>query len=91
MSTTSAYGQSPQIRQLVIVDPSVNDYETLRQGIGADTAVLVLPQSGDALDWLAAQLSGFSGLNAIHVLSHGSAGAVRLGGQGLTVENLGQF
>ncbi len=91
MSTTSVSDQSPQIRQLVIVDPSVNDYETLLQDIGADTAVLVLPISGDVLEWLAAQLSGFSGLDAIHVLSHGSPGVLHLGGKSLTADNLEQF
>ncbi|MCP5127842.1 MAG: autotransporter-associated beta strand repeat-containing protein [Gammaproteobacteria bacterium] len=90
-STAADTPSTSAARQLLIVDPAVNDYQTLLQGLVPDTQVLILPESGDALAWLTEQLGAFSDLDAIHVLSHGGVGALRLGGETITSENLDNY
>lgn len=78
-----------QRREVVIVDPSVADYQTLIDGIDGDVDVIML-QSGTTIDDLAGVLSGYSGLDGIHLISHGGTGAIQLGGQTLTLDNLAE-
>ena len=75
--TTSA---TPQ--QLVFVVDDITDWQTVLTDIPADAQVHLLDAQGDALAQMVAILTGQyapGSIEAIHVVSHGSAGAVRLG------------
>lgn len=72
--------------ELAIVDAAVPDYDRLAELLQADAAgrghtlevVLVAP-GRDGIEAISAALAGRSGLDAVHVVSHGAAGEVRLG------------
>ena len=65
--------------EIVFVLDNLRDWQTLVSGVPANTEVHVLDASGDALKQMVSLLDGRTGLDAIHLLSHGSNGAVQLG------------
>ena len=80
--------------QLVVVDQSLSDYQSLLNQIPAGYAVLSL--QGDTDGWqqianyLALQAAApGQGFSALHVLSHASQGLLQLGSQSLNTGNLG--
>ena len=73
--------------QLFIVDSGIAGYEELVAGIHRSLSgqgnliaeVIVLDANRDGVQQLSEQLKGREGLQAIHILSHGSSGSLRLG------------
>ncbi|MFA5215393.1 DUF4347 domain-containing protein [Sulfuricurvum sp.] len=80
-----------QPQQIAFVLNNVADYQTLVAGIPAGTPVYVLNSNGDVLAQMAAITSGYSNLSAIHLLSHGSDGALNLGALNLDSANLNDY
>ncbi|MHC5351540.1 Ig-like domain-containing protein [Metapseudomonas furukawaii] len=72
-------GTLDQRQELVFVDGSVKDYQQLVAALKPGTEVVVLDGSKDGLQQIADYLDGRSGIDAIHVISHGSEGQVLLG------------
>ena len=72
--------------ELVIVDPTTPDYQQIVDDILAQRAdgrvieVLVLDPTQDGVAQITAALAGRTGLDALHIVSHGDAGAIQLGG-----------
>jgi hypothetical protein len=77
-------------RELVIIDAAVPD-KALLQSVAPGTEVDVLQANQDGVGQLAALLAGRSGFDAISIVSHGSAGALKLGDTLLTDANLGTY
>ena len=71
--------------ELVIVDTATPDYQQLVDDIlsrdpeGGQIDVALLDPSRDGVDQLGEILSGYADLDAVHIVSHGEAGAVSLG------------
>jgi len=80
--------------ELVIVDTATPDYQQLIDDILAQNTdanlveVVLLDASRDGIEQLTDILSGYSGLDAVHLISHGSDGAVSLGNTILNNETL---
>lgn len=72
-------GTSDQRQEVVFVDNGVKDYQQLVAAIKPGTEVVVLDGSKDGLQQIADYLDGRSGIDAIHIISHGSEGQVLLG------------
>ena len=76
-------GDAAALRQeLVIIDASVDDPDQLLQGLQSDSSVhlaVLRLGPGDAIAQIDDFLAGQSGLDAIHLVSHGSAGSIHLG------------
>ncbi|MDQ2102010.1 DUF4347 domain-containing protein [Azospirillum isscasi] len=66
-------------KEVVFVDGGVTDWQTLVAGVKAGVEVVLLNGAADGLAQMAAWAAGKSGYDAIHVLSHGAEGQVRLG------------
>ncbi len=64
---------------IVFVDWRVADIDSLIAGMPADAEVDIIDGASDGLDQIAARLQGRSDIDAIHIISHGSAGSVYLG------------
>lgn len=75
-------------KQVVIVDSSVPDYETLLQGIEGDFEVVVLEQGRDGVEQLAEALSNMKDVETVHIISHGDEGRLYLGSAELTIESM---
>ncbi|MCQ4266849.1 Ig-like domain-containing protein [Pseudomonas stutzeri] len=73
-------GASADHRQeIIFIDANVQDYAQLIQSVGEATEVVVLDGSKDGLQQIADYLNGRSGIDAIHIVSHGSLGQITLG------------
>jgi len=79
-------------RQLIFVDPSVPDYESLLGKLGAESSdvdgdsrtslkneVIILDSNRDGLEQITETLKERQGISAVHILSHGDEGTLRLG------------
>jgi hypothetical protein len=74
-------------REVVFIDSLVPNFQQLIDGLKPGTEVVVLDGSKDGLQQIADFLQGHSGIDAIHIVSHGSAGQVQLGS--LTLDRAG--
>ena len=66
-------------RSIVFIDSRVQDAATLLQGLEPGTEVVFLQAGQDGLAQMADALQGRTGVDAIHVLSHGQSGQLQLG------------
>lgn len=76
---------------IVIVDPTVKDYQQLLAGLQPNTEVLVLDPVQDAIDQITQTLLQRSGVSSLHILSHGKAGTVQLGNTWLNLDTLDRY
>lgn len=67
--------------ELIFVDSEVESASALTALAGRDAEVVFLHQHGDAIEQMTAAMEGHRQIRAVHVLSHGRAGALRLAGQ----------
>ena len=74
--------------EVVVVDWTVSDYQTLIAGIDPNTPVIFLKEGESGLEGLARVLGQFANLDAIHLVTHGWNGALQLGRQMVTEETL---
>ncbi|EGW22294.1 DUF4347 domain-containing protein, partial [Methylobacter tundripaludum] len=74
--------------EVVFIESNVSDYQTLINGVSPNAEVHVLDASQDGLTQMAEILNGRSGIDAIHIVSHGYDASVGLGSLQLTAQNL---
>lgn len=68
-------------REVLFVDRDVAHAEMLLAGLRPGIRAVMLSAAGNALTEIARVLSEYSGLRALHTLSHGEPGAIRLCGE----------
>lgn len=71
-------------REVVLVDTSLADYKSLEAGVRDDVGIVEFDGGGDGLAQIAQWAAGQHALNAIHILSHGARGLIKLGTTQLT-------
>ncbi|RCK39313.1 hypothetical protein TH25_25425, partial [Thalassospira profundimaris] len=74
-------------KEVVIVDPTVADYQKIIDGFSPDIDVILLDQ-GATLQSVADALAGRSDIDALHIISHGAEGILQFGGQSITTSGL---
>ena len=88
------------VSELVFVDPTVENYETLiskalvnRFGSTepAGVEVVVLDSSTDGIKQVGGWLKQYEDLNAVHLIAHGDDGVLRLGSSALSQETLDEY
>ncbi|MFK7819546.1 MAG: cadherin domain-containing protein, partial [Planctomycetaceae bacterium] len=81
--------------QLVVVDADVADYETLVNELagesGGNFEVVMLDGELDGIEQLTDLLNERTNVEALHIVSHGEEGKVRLGSSVLSNENLAAY
>ena len=75
-------------REMVFVDPSVENYASLLSDLPDDVEVVILDPERDGVEQIREALAGHSEIEALHIISHGDAGSLNLGGANLDVMNL---
>ena len=75
-------------KNVVFIDSRVAGYESLIAGLSADTEWYLLDANQDGIDQMQRILSGYSNLDSIQVISHGSTGTLYLGSTVLNGDNL---
>jgi hypothetical protein len=66
-------------KEIVFIEDNVADIDTLIKGIGSGKEIVILDSTQDGLHQIAQALVGRSGIDALHIMSHGSEGALSLG------------
>ncbi|MYM91641.1 DUF4347 domain-containing protein, partial [Rugamonas sp. FT82W] len=75
-------------KEVVLVDTSVANYKSLEAGVRDGIGIVEFDGSRDGLAQIALWAAGQRGLDAIHILSHGSEGTLNLGTARLTDASL---
>ena len=82
------------VTEVVFVDDSAADFEQLiadleaQRDSGRAIDFFVLDSHSDGVDQIAETLERYSDLDAVHIVSHGESGAVKLGGTWLRIGSL---
>jgi large repetitive protein len=75
-------------KEIVFIEDNVADIGTLIKGIGGSKEIIVLDSTQDGLHQMAQALAGRSGIDALHIISHGAAGTLNLGALTLDANGL---
>ena len=81
-------------RELVFIDTNVPDYQRLAEDILAcnddtrDVVVVFLDSDRDGVEQISEALAGYEYLDAVHFISHGAEGSVKLGNTWLNADNM---
>lgn len=83
---------TPQGRgMLVIIDPSIADFQHLAMGVIAGATVLQLDPTRDGIVQISDYLRKQTGFTSLHLISHGAPGSLYLGSIKLSFDNLAQY
>ncbi|MFT5098768.1 MAG: hypothetical protein ACI9HY_000881, partial [Planctomycetaceae bacterium] len=82
---------SVEATALVVVDTSIENYESLLADIAEGTEVLLLDGDADGLDQILGYVSGRNDISSIHILSHGDQGQLQLGTTEISSANINDF
>jgi hypothetical protein len=66
-------------KEIVFIEDNVADYQAIAANAGAGRQVVILDSSKDGLQQIADALKGMSGIDALHIVTHGSEGKIGLG------------
>ncbi|PIQ51485.1 MAG: hypothetical protein COW02_14455, partial [Comamonadaceae bacterium CG12_big_fil_rev_8_21_14_0_65_59_15] len=77
--------------KIVFIDSRVADYQTLIDGLEVGTEYYLINENSDGIEQMQTYLKGRTGIDALHIISHGSVGAVYLGNSVLNGENLEDY
>ena len=78
-----------QRKEVVFIESDVPDIATLIQGF-AGREVVILDAGADGLEQIAAALAGRTGVDALHIVTHGAAGSASFGSLMLGTHNLAE-
>ena len=81
----------PISTELVIVDESLENYETILKELPKEVKVIRVSQSGNGLLDLQDELKKLTGLNRVHLLAHGTAGELILAREHLRKDNMAEY
>ncbi|MDO6420578.1 DUF4347 domain-containing protein [Amphritea sp. 2_MG-2023] len=82
------------VSELIIVDSRVADSATLLESISPNSQnalTIFINPDHDGVESITAALHGYSGIQTIHLISHGSDGALELGSSVLNSNTLSQY
>ena len=79
---------STHIKQVFFIDSAVPDSDVIVANLPTDGIYYRLDATQDGLQQMAESLAGYSGLDAIHVISHGLPGGLLLGNGFVTEDSL---
>ncbi len=79
------------IRELVIIDMRVEDYESLISNLSRDSKVYYIDGQQDGVLQLTNILREYQNLDALHIVTHGDSGLLELGSIILDIDNINQY
>ncbi|HEY9154975.1 MAG TPA: DUF4347 domain-containing protein, partial [Opitutaceae bacterium] len=78
----------PPAKEVVFIDTSVSDWQTLASNVKPGAQVFLLDPSKDAFQQIQQDLAGMTGVTALHLVSHGDTGELILGTKSFTSANI---
>jgi hypothetical protein len=92
LQAIASYTPGESTTEVAFVDPTVPDYQSLIAGMGPNVQIVMLDGGQDGMEQIAASLAGRTGIDAIHLISHGAEGQLSLGTGTLTQASMtGQY
>src|SRR4028118_1681740 len=79
------------VSTLVFIDSKVEDYQSLISGVSPNAEVIILDETLDGIEQITERLATKQNIEAIHIISHGSPGAVQLGANTLNSSKIESF
>lgn len=76
---------------LLFIDKTVDDYQTLISGVQPGIEVHILDPTQDAITQITQTLTGRSGIESLHIVSHGSAGALNFASTNLNNNDINNY
>ncbi len=76
---------------MVVVDPSLENYQQLIDGLQPGTKPFLLDLQSDGIEQIGEQLLQHRETEVLHLLSHGSPGCLYLGNSQLSLDTLGDY
>lgn len=76
---------------LLFIDSTIENYQTLIDGVIPETEVIVLHPAEDGIKQIATTLKGRSDVASVHIVSHGEPGCLLLGNSRLSLDNLKDY
>ncbi|MCJ8331262.1 MAG: DUF4347 domain-containing protein, partial [Lentisphaeria bacterium] len=76
-----------QTHSIAIIDAGVEGAQTIVDALPEGTDVFYLTDDEDGVEQISEILSGYTGLDSVHIISHGYDGAINLGSSQLNTEN----
>ncbi|MEG4225837.1 DUF4347 domain-containing protein, partial [Microcoleus sp. N9_B2] len=83
--------QQKNVSNLVFINSNVEDYQSLISGVSSNAEVIILDETRDGIEQITERLAIEQNIEAIHIISHGSPGAVHLGANTLNSSNIESF
>ena len=83
--------------ELVFLDTALENYEQLLQDIRSQNSphrhleVVLVTGNGDGVEQVSEAIARYENLDAVHVVSHGSNGVVKLGNTWLSLDNVNDY
>ena len=93
-NATSPTAETTSTRELVIINPSVYEYDQLIPGLedpettDRNFEVVILDTEKDGIQQINSALGDYSDLDAVHFITHGTDGMIKLGNLWLSDSNL---
>ena len=78
-------------KTLIVIDPGVEDYQTLAAGAIAGATVAILDADRNGIEQITALLETHSDIQSLHLVSHGAPGCLFLGNAQLTLETIDRY
>jgi hypothetical protein len=94
---TAADSLTVSRHELVIIDAAVGDYQQFIDDLlagetaGRDIEFVVLDENRDGVDQISEVLAQYDDLDALHIVSHGTDGQVKLGSEWLDNDNVNTY
>ncbi len=79
---------TPATITIVFIDGAVHNRDQLLAGIPDSAEIVVLDSTRDGVEQIASYLAGRTGVDSIHIMSHGDAGRIYLGNAELTQQSV---
>ena len=84
------FGQAPGVN-LLVVDSSVDNIDTLISQVKQGTQVIVLDSQTDGISQITDALSDYQNVSSLSVVSHGDSGQLHLGSSSLSSASLSSY
>ncbi len=88
LNALASYMPTESRTEVIFVDPTVPNYQELLAGMDPNAEIIMLDAGKDGVQQIADSLAGRTGVDAIHLISHGNAGELQLGTSHLTQESM---
>lgn len=76
-------------KNIVFIDSAVSDLDAILESLPADAEVVRLEAGSDGLSQIASALAGRSGIESLHIVSHGGPGLLKLGSANIDLTSFG--